>query len=90
MHILERMKAFFDDPPQHALKVGDMVTCACHGGIAIIIHLYDDHAEVPMNMAKLWWIKPPHNFSSRVWMHTIKRLDKYPPEEAEREEAYAV
>ena len=71
------MKAFFDEPPAHDLKVGDLVTCSCHGSVAIIMHLYDDYEDVPMNMAKIWWIKPPAKYTSNVWMHTIARLRKY-------------
>ena len=71
------MKAFFEEPPAHDLKVGDLVTCSCHGTPAIIVQLYDDHDDVPMNMAKIWWIKPPEKYTSNVWMHTIVRLRKY-------------
>jgi hypothetical protein len=76
----ERVKDFFEQPPQHNLKVGDLVTCTCHGGVAIITQLYDNPAEVDypkMNMAKIWWIKPPHKDQERSWMHTIGRLNKY-------------
>ena len=71
------MKDFFKPPPSHSFKVGDMVTCTCHGGIAIIIQLYDEHAELPMNMAKIWWVKRPAGGSTNLWMHTIGRLRKY-------------
>ena len=71
------MKAFFEEPPEHDLKVGDLVTCSCHDSVAIIVQLYDDHEDVPMNMAKIWWIKPPEKYTSNVWMHTIARLRKY-------------
>ncbi len=76
-NVWQRMKAFFEVPPAHDLKVGDLVTCNCHGEVAIIIQLYDDHDDVPMNMAKIWWVKPPEKHTSNVWMHTIKRLYKY-------------
>jgi hypothetical protein len=76
------MKAFFEHPPEHNFKVGALVTCNCHNRVAIIIHLYDDHEDVPMNMAKLWWIKPPERYTSNVWMHTIARLRNYELAEA--------
>ena len=79
MALWERMKDFFEDPPEHTLKVGDLVTCTCHGGVAIIIRLYDDDEAAPMNMAKIWWISKPTAMQTRAWMHTIKRLSKYPP-----------
>jgi hypothetical protein len=74
------MKDFFEDPPEHDLAVGDLVTCTCHGGVAVIIELYDigKDTDVQMNMAKIWWIVLPHNGLSRVWMHTIRRLNRYP------------
>ena len=76
------MKDFFEKPPVHSFKVGDLVTCSCHGGIAIIVELYDSsHADgdkLEMNMAKIWWIQFPHEgVLERQWMHTIKRLRKY-------------
>jgi hypothetical protein len=77
---MERVKAFFEIPPDHKLKVGDLVTCTCHGGVAVIIELYDDPKKVEypkMNMAKIWWISRGRVGSSRVWMHTIGRLNKY-------------
>ncbi len=76
----ERVKDFFEIPPKHNLKAGSLVTCTCHGGIAIILELYDNPAEVDypnMNMAKIWWIKRPNSSIARVWMHTIKRLNLY-------------
>jgi len=73
----ERVKDFFEKPPDHSLAVGDLVTCTCHGGVAVIIELYDIGEEVQMNMAKIWWIKLPHDRIERQWMHTIGRLNKY-------------
>ncbi len=75
----ERMKDFFKAPPEHAFKVGDLVTCDCHGGLAIIIKLYDDNSsDVKMNMAKIWWIVYPHTgIKERDWMHTIDELKKF-------------
>ncbi len=86
MHIynvgfIERVKDFFEIPPKHCLHVGDLVTCTCHGGVAIVLELYDNpknKAEYPkMNMAKIWWIKPTYDSQTREWMHTIARLNKY-------------
>tara|TARA_Y100000034_G_scaffold86725_1_gene103970 strand:- start:1988 stop:2233 length:246 start_codon:yes stop_codon:yes gene_type:complete len=79
------MKAFFEHPPEHTFKQGDLVTCTCHNRVAIIIHLYDDHEDVPMNMAKIWWITVPDKHSTNLWMHTIARLKKYELAEVERE-----
>ena len=77
----ERVKDFFEVPPKHEFKVGDLVTCTCHGGVAVIIELYDTvRDEYPkMNMAKIWWIKKPSSKVTRTWMHTIARLKKYRP-----------
>jgi hypothetical protein len=77
----ERVKDFFEVPPKHEFKVGDLVTCTCHGGVAVIIELYDSvRDEYPkMNMAKIWWIKKPSTQVTRTWMHTIGRLKKYKP-----------
>ena len=77
----ERMKDFFEKPPPHDLELGDLVTCSCHGGVAVVIALYDkshpDADEIEMNMAKIYWIKLPHEgVLERDWMHTIKRLRK--------------
>ena len=80
MEFLENVKDFFEIPPKHKLKVGDLVTCSCHGGIAIIMELYDkpvDHNDPKMNMAKIWWIKRTYPNMERVWMHSIKRLRPY-------------
>jgi len=71
------MKDFFEQPPKHSLRVGDLVTCTCHGGVAVIVQLYDSGEEIQMNMAKIWWIKPAHRDQERSWMHTIGRLSKY-------------
>ena len=80
MEFLENVKDFFEIPPKHNLKVGDLVTCSCHGGIAIVMELYDkpvDHSDPKMNMAKIWWIKRTYPNMERVWMHSIKRLRPY-------------
>ena len=77
----ERVKDFFEVPPKHEFKVGDLVTCTCHGGLAVVLELYDSvRDEYPkMNMAKIWWIKKPNSQVTRTWMHTIARLRKYKP-----------
>jgi len=80
MGFIERVKDFFEIPPKHNLQIGDLVTCTCHGGVAIIIEMYDNPAVVEypkMNMAKIWWITMPEHRQTRVWMHTIGRLNKY-------------
>ena len=75
------MKEFFELPPKHDLSLGELVTCKCHGGMALIIALYDKpyiESHPRMNMAKIWWIKYPHTgIKERVWMHEIKSLKKY-------------
>jgi hypothetical protein len=72
------MKNFFKEPPAHNLKVGDLVTCNCHGGLAIITELFDAGEELQMNMAKIWWIIYPHTgIKERDWTHTIDELHKY-------------
>ena len=76
------MKDFFEKPPDHDLQLGDLVTCSCHGGVAMIIELFDkshiDSGTLEMNMARIWWIQYPHEgVLERDWMHTIKRLRKY-------------
>ena len=76
----ERVKDFFETAPAHELYVGALVTCSCHGGIGIILELYDEPATVEhpsMNMAKLWRVVPPSVVISREWMHTISRLRLY-------------
>ena len=80
MGFLENVKDFFEIPPKHDLKAGDLVTCTCHGGIAIVMELYDDPKNIgnpKMNMARIWWIKRSYPSMERVWMHTIKRLNRY-------------
>ena len=85
MRFLERVKDFFESPPAHDLKVGDLVTCTCHGGVAVIVDLFDTtrRASDPgtdypkMDMARIWWISKPNNQISRDWVHTIRRLNKY-------------
>jgi hypothetical protein len=82
---LDRVKDFFESPPEHNLKVGDLVTCTCHGGVAVVIELFDTarRREDPgvdyprMNMARIWWINKPNKDLSRDWVHTIGRLNKY-------------
>ena len=71
------MKDFFEKPPEHDLKVGDLVTCTCHGGVAIVVELFDEGEEVQMNMARIWWINLAFTDRERSWMHTIGRLNKY-------------
>ena len=76
----ERVKDFFELPPKHDLEIGTLVTCTCHGGIAVVLELYDNpiNIEYPkMNMAKIWWIRSLGVVESRVWMHTIARLKIY-------------
>ena len=80
MGFIERVKTFFEIPPKHDFKVGDLVTCTCHGGVAIILELYDDPATIDypkMNMAKIWWVKKTYPSMERVWMHSISRLNHY-------------
>ena len=76
----ERVKDFFKRAPIHEFKVGDLVTCSCHGGVAVIIELYDKDDELApsMNMRQIFWIKYPHSgIKERIWMHTIERLRKF-------------
>ena len=81
MGFIERVKDFFQKPPKHNLKIGDLVTCTCHGGVAVIVELYDNPSaeehDVQMNMAHIWWISPAYRNQVRSWMHTIGRLNKY-------------
>ena len=74
----ERVKDFFKRAPnQHGFKVGDLVTCSCHGGVAVIVQLYDEDTDVApsMNMCQIFWITYPHDgVKERLWMHTIERL----------------
>ena len=75
------MKDFFAKPPLHDLKVGDLVTCNCHGGIAVVLEIYDgvDALDyMAMDMCKIFWIKYPHSgIKERIWMHTIGRLHHF-------------
>lgn len=76
----ERVKDFFMKAPKHELTVGDLVTCTCHGGIALVVELYDIEKKgtVSMNMAQIYWIKYPNpSVKERLWMHTIGSLYKY-------------
>jgi hypothetical protein len=60
--------------------MGDLVTCTCHGGVAIVVELFDEPADPThpkMNMAKIWWINLAFKDQERSWMHTIGRLNKY-------------
>jgi len=72
------MKDFFAKAPPHDLAVGELVTCTCHGGIALVLEIYDgDDAldYMSMDMCKIFWVKYPHTgIKERVWMHTISRL----------------
>jgi len=80
MGFIERVKDFFEIPPKHDFQVGDLVTCTCHGGVAIILELYDDAESIGnprMNMARLWWIKKTYSSMERVWMHTISKLNHH-------------
>jgi hypothetical protein len=77
---LEPVMDFFRTPPKHSLQPGDLVTCTCHGGIAIILELYDippDSDAPAMDMARIWWIKSALDVQTRIWLHTIARLSKY-------------
>jgi hypothetical protein len=78
-------KDFFKKAPKHTLAVGDIVTCDCHGGLALILELFDEEKDVEgvhhpsMNMARIWWIRYPHSgIKERVWVHTIARMRKHP------------
>lgn len=81
MEYAGRMKDFFRKAPEHELRRGDLVTCSCHGGIAIIIKLYDSENEddaPSMDMCQIFWIKYPHDgVKERIWLHTINRLRKF-------------
>ena len=80
MKFIERVKDFFEIPPKHSLEVGDLVTCTCHGGVAVVLELYDEPLEehAKMNMAKIWWIIYPHTgIKERDWMHTIDEMKKF-------------
>ena len=75
----ERLFKYFEIPPKHEFVVGDLVTCTCHGGIAMIVQLYDKNPEHPgMDMVQIYWVKYPHDgVKERLWMHTISRLRKW-------------
>jgi hypothetical protein len=77
--VKKRVKEFFEIPIKHDLKVGSLVTCSCHGGVAIVLELFDDGTVgyPRMNMAKIWWIVMPGGIYSRTWMHSIARLRRY-------------
>jgi len=72
------VREFFRRAPPHQLQVGDLVTCSCHGGIAVILEIYDGDTRedyMSMDMCKIFWIKYPHKgVKERIWMHTISRL----------------
>lgn len=77
---VKRMNRFFEIPEKHNFKIGDLVTCTCHGGVAVILELYDDPGKVAypkMNMARIWWINQAYATQPRMYMHTINRLNKY-------------
>ena len=75
-------KELFQKAPSHDFAVGDLVTCSCHGGLAIILRIFDgvNEKEVDypsMNMVEIWWVRYPHpGVKERIWMHTISRLRK--------------
>jgi len=75
-------KELFKKAPNHDFDVGDLVTCSCHGGLAIVLRIYDGvnekEADYPsMNMVQIWWLRYPHEgVKERIWMHTITRLKK--------------
>ena len=67
---LDSIESFFALPPAgHTIALGALVTCSCHAeSIAVVI---------AMNMAKIYWIRRPKGYNSRIWMHTIARLKEY-------------
>ena len=78
--LVEDVKDFFEKPPKHTLKVGDLVTCTCHGGVALLVELFDNpesEGYLQMNMARIWWIKPAYKDQERSYLHTIGILNKY-------------
>ena len=80
MEFIESVKDFFEKPPKHKLEVGDLVTCTCHGGIAIVVEMFDNPGSaerLQMNMARIWWINQTYKDQERSWLHTIGRLNKY-------------
>lgn len=65
------------------LSVGDLVTCSCHGGMAIVIALYPAVTDIlsddlpTLDAARLYWIRLPHSgVKERFWLHTVSRLRK--------------
>lgn len=78
-------KELFQKAPSHDFAVGDLVTCSCHGGQAIILRIFDgvnekevDHPS--MNMVEIWWLRYPHDgVKERIWVHTISKLRKSVP-----------
>jgi len=80
---LKSLKEFFALPPAgHTIALGALVACTCHPeSIAVVIELYDgsNGEGPPMNMAKIYWIRRPKGYNSRIWMHTIARLKEYNP-----------
>lgn len=81
---------FFRKPPtHHGIRVGDLVTCTCHGGVAIVVELFDEPSSIDrfyhpkMNMARIWWIKVLISTADGVGeqrrssMHTIDRLNRF-------------
>ena len=38
-------KELFKKAPSHDFEVGDLVTCSCHGGLAIILRIFDGVKE---------------------------------------------
>ncbi len=75
-------RELFQTAPVHDFAVGDLVTCSCHGGLAVIVRIFDgvNEKEVdypPMNMVQIWWLRYPHaGIRERLWMHTISRLKR--------------
>jgi hypothetical protein len=73
---------FFEKAPTHDFAVGDLVTCSCHGGLAVILRIFDavNEKEIgypSMNMVEIWWLRYPHaGVKERIWIHTISRLKK--------------
>ena len=73
-------KELFRKAPKHDFAVGDLVTCSCHGGLAIVLRIYDGvnekEADYPsMDMVQIWWLRYPHpGVKERIWLHTISRL----------------
>lgn len=80
---MAHLKEFFEKAPAHDFAVGDLVTCDCHGGLAIIIRIFDGTNEKEpnypsMNMVEIWWLRYPHRgIKERQWIHTISRLKRH-------------